>query len=351
MRICIEGPSWMGLWTEVSEAAIRGLGHQTRVFFHNRKTLLGRLRRKLHGQSHNEYMRARLLEALAEHPADLLLSIQGRLDVPTIERIRASCPGIRIVYWIGDPLPLDRYALAASPEAVDLYLLPTLGLHRQMLERGVGHAVYFPFAISRAWHLNVRPDVAERRRFACDVSFVGTHTPERERMIEYLDARLPERVAVWGRSWRRARRVRSRGRLHMRDTLKVHACSKIALNLHQGVTANGFNMKLFEIPAAGGFEITDHQPALAGTGFGHLMPSYSDLDELVEQVRFYLANETERERRRREILAVMLERHTYEHRFRVLFGTAAEPRPLVAIDGRDIDLTQRVLPAPVPVQV
>ena len=39
MRILIEGPAWSGMWTEIAEDSLRALGHETRIHFHNRRSL------------------------------------------------------------------------------------------------------------------------------------------------------------------------------------------------------------------------------------------------------------------------------------------------------------------------
>ena len=74
----------------------------------------------------------------------------------------------------------------------------------------------------------------------------------------------------------------------------MHACSSISLNLHHADTDNGCNMKFYEIPAAGGFQICNWQPLLEETSLGRQTVACRSPAEFAEKTHYYLAHEQER---------------------------------------------------------
>ena len=91
-----------------------------------------------------------------------------------------------------------------------------------------------------------------------------------------------------------------------------------ATNLQMPSTVN---QRLFDVPATGGFLITDHQPEmeeLFALGHGKEMMTYRSGEELAEAVRYYAAHETERQAMAAKARARVLGEHTYTHRLRKL---------------------------------
>ena len=159
--------------------------------------------------------------------------------------------------------------------------------------------------------------------FSAAVAFVGTCYPERCELIRYLNAHLPQPVRVWGRGWRRCRGVHGRGTLSLADCMKVYAGAAVTLNLHHSDTNNGFNMKFYEIPAAGGYQVCDWQPAREDSTLGRLVPACRSPAEFLDQVRHALENPRERAALAARASAEVLAHETYELRFRDLLGQLA----------------------------
>lgn len=305
MNILIEGPRWSGLWTEIIADALQQLGHRVDICHHNHKRTTDRLALAaatlLHGEERACAWRRRHLQRLAGHCAalrpDLLLSIQGMIDGAAVATLREQAPGLRVIYWWGDILT-DKglAAIRCAAGFADRVLVSYLGTYER-LEPVYGERLrYFPFGVSPVFHAIDSPSRRERRRFAADVAFVGTCYPERCDLIRALNRALDRPVSVWGRGWRHCRGVRGRAALTLQDSLKVHACAKISLNLHHRDTDNGCNMKFFEIPAAGGFQICDRQPVMNTTELGRRTVTCDSVADFARHIRYYLAHATERER-------------------------------------------------------
>lgn len=283
----------MGQWTEIVVDSFNGLGHRTILHYHNDKTLAFRLDRLLRGQDLADFSNGRLLTAARGRRIDLLFSIQGKIDAATVRALRDANPGLTVVYWFGDIL-FDR-ARRRVEEVYDLVDRVLLSYHGDWMamRAALGDKLaYFPFGVSERFHRLPPPGPGEQRRFSSDVAFVGTHYPERDRLIGPLANGAGGELRVWGRGWRRSPTVRSEGRLSMTDTLKVHRNARISLNIHHHQTNDGFNMKFFEIPAAGGFQLCDWQPEIERLRLGDLVATFREGDDLVDKVNYFLGRES-----------------------------------------------------------
>lgn len=290
------------MWTEIIAESLQSLGHRVRIHYHNRKrfsdrlvlagrTLLGEQRQSAWEQRH----RRQLLAAMQPGQWDMLLSIQGRLDAATVHELRAHSPRLKIIFWWGDILTArGRDTLAQAATYSDRLLVSYLGSFQQLRPVYGKRLVYFPFGVSPAYHTVPALTARERRRFTTDVAFVGSCYPERCELLRYLHSRLDTPVKVWGRGWRHCRGIHGHGALSLQDSLKVHACARISLNLHHHATGNGFNMKFYEIPAAGGFQVCDWQPALEQSPLGRHVAACRNLPEFAQAIEYYLDHERER---------------------------------------------------------
>lgn len=91
--------------------------------------------------------------------------------------------------------------------------------------------------------------------------------------------------------------------------------SKISFNATSRQMMTAVNQRLFDVPACGGFVLSDYQSALEEMFCpGQEIAVYRDRGEIAELARFYLAHESERQAisqaGRRRVLA----EHTYRHR-------------------------------------
>ena len=327
MNVFIEGPAWMGYWSEVTESALQNLGHTTGLHYHNSKPIKSRISRALVKllpvlsrlgltSDWSAISNRNLLRTMGHNKWDVLISIQGKIDRDTAEKIRQNNPGIKIAYWWGDAL--REKAIKRLDEVyplVDALLFAFKGDCEDFIAKGRSKAMFFPVGVSKDYHTGFTITDKDRKKFTCDISFVGTCHPERCKTLQEISRKSNTPITVWGRGWHRCKGIHSKGRLKMQDTLKVHACSRIALNLHQEGTNNGFNIRFFEIPAANGFEICDWQPEMDNIPAGKFIASFRSIDELVEKIQYYLSHEDAREAMRKGAHDAVLQYELYEIRF------------------------------------
>lgn len=332
MRVFIDGPQWAGMWTEISAAEFQNLGYDTQIFYNNKKKPKARFFSKLNKflpatksfMDWEKFQQQDLLAEFGKSRYDLYFSIQGKIDSAFLKKVKEGNPQIKTVYWLGDVLVdaakkrFDSLKEANMTGALDILLVSYQGTYQNLVAQGFKNVHYFPFGYSKTYHQVEEITPEERKRFTCQVSFVGTHYPERAEIVHYLNQHLDEPVQVWGRGWQGSG-IKSNGRLSLQESLKVYACSKISLNIHHHLTDNGFNMKFYEIPAAGGFQICDWQEELARSPLA-LTPSYSSKDELLRILKNFLENEKNRESLGIELNNKTIEECSYTKIFQSLAG-------------------------------
>jgi spore maturation protein CgeB len=117
-------------------------------------------------------------------------------------------------------------------------------------------------------------------------------------------------------------------RLLQQDLVRMFSRSRLSLgfatagdsHLHARRLTH-LRLREFEAPMSGALYLTEDQPELAEYFQpGHEVLTYADRDDLLDKVRFYLAHPEESERVRRAGLERARRDHTWQHRFRDLFG-------------------------------
>jgi hypothetical protein len=331
VRIFVEGPHWSGEWTGISVATLEQLGHQVEFLYHNRRGLIdrialaaGRLIRpaESRGAAWTRRYQQQLYDRMRNTGWDVLFSIQGRVQADTVRRLRRLSPDLRVIYWWGDIITEQaRRRLVEATEFSDRVLVSYHGAFDRLKAVYGEKIAYFPFGVSARFHQVQALSRRDRQRYTADVALVGTCYPERCELVHYLNTRLAKPVQVWGRGWRHCRGVRSHGPLALADTLKVYACSGVSVNLHHRGTDNGFNMKFYEIPAAGGFQICDWQPAMEVTALGTQTVSCRSPAEFAETITHYLEHAQERQRISEQTATTVFAHESYLPRLEKLLAS------------------------------
>lgn len=163
----------------------------------------------------------------------------------------------------------------------------------------------------------------DRVHFGCDLSFAGAGYYNRLQLFKGL---TDYDFKIWGVDWHERelapKVVGGEQRFDSETFMKIVAGSKINLNLHSSAAHDGVdpacdavNPRVFEIAAAGGFQLCDPCQGLASHfDLETEIPAYRSLAELRERIDYYLAHDKER----RAVAAAAQQRalaeHTYEHR-------------------------------------
>jgi hypothetical protein len=153
-----------------------------------------------------------------------------------------------------------------------------------------------------------------------DVSFVGSYTPQRERLLTAV-LRQNISVAIFGdRTWQRSESVAPRWRGpvdYLRELNTVYNSSKVNLDLpdERRELSDYTSCRLFDCLASGGFIAA---PSEAGhtdlLECGHELACYEDEAELAQLVSYYLADESARQAIAMRGMRRVLAEHTWTRR-------------------------------------
>lgn len=155
---------------------------------------------------------------------------------------------------------------------------------------------------------------------ACDVCFIGTGFTERKKLFDGVDWTGITKVirgAAWAIDLDKPIEERNAkawdGVTDNRDTARLYRNAKMSINHFRTTTeigsgevlpstyAESLGPRAYEIPACGGFMISDYRAELVDV-FGDSVPTYKagDSADLERVIRYYLANPDEREALRQE---------------------------------------------------
>lgn len=164
------------------------------------------------------------------------------------------------------------------------------------------------------------------RAAPCDVFFVGTRFPERGALLDGVDwtgINLVERTIDYGKD-----KAEVLQQITPNDkTAAYYRSAFISLCHHRADTtgtAESLNPRCYEIPACGGFLVSDARAELFDI-FGDTVPTYTDSASLESVVRYFLAHPAERDTlaaAQREAIAS----HTWPERARDMLGILAAHR-------------------------
>lgn len=264
-----------------------------------------------------------LIEALDTRPSLLLWAATMPIRAGTLVQLKVSRPETQVVHAWPDPMLNLSDAVISALRVCDLVACYSAAAV-PWLERLAGTKVeWVPFGVdSELFPDDVVITDADKRRFGCDIGFVGNHRPEREEAIlRLLDAGFS--VKVWAASWSREARDSARAKTYYqgeplfgRDVVKAMRVSTISLNVIDDANYPAANMRFFETYACGGVPLCSRAPEVEGEFPDGAAAVYFDKSDLVARARALLADAALRQRIAARGRELALAKHTYAHRAR-----------------------------------
>ena len=318
-----------GKWTEAVEAGLYSVGLEAFIHFHNVADPLSRISGRLHSFLQRMGLPGtfvtwptmsnhRVYDLVRRKKTPLVVSLQGLMDRPTIEKIRSLNPIIRIIYLHGTPVrdeeQLER--ILDLDSMVDALGIPYSGDLSKLQLRGTQHTCLFPFAAC-PYHHKAELTRKARSRYGREVMLISRCGEYEEELVRLVSEELGRPVDVWGPGWSSSKHVTDNKMIFPPHHLEAFASSTIVLNLHgpDCHEHNGLNQNFFEIAAVGGFQITEHQPVLEKSALGRYTATFKEPRELARKVSYYLQDHGARETMRSGLQNHVLENETYGHRF------------------------------------
>lgn len=297
--------------------ALSRLGAEVRFFDYDRKPLsIGWTPRPLRPvdwqKQHYEWVNEKLLNFVSKWRPNLFLCVKGvQLYPDTIRRI-SELGVVTAGYWIDDPLDHER-SMQNAP-AYDVYFTNDRGSVDHYHRKGLTRTYYLPSAVD----LEMFRPLKQKNLY--DLSFIGTLSERRETILKPLCSRG---LHVFGPGWRKNSVLPSKcthTEVFGSGTNRIFNQSQINLNIHNwfGV-GTAMNLRLFEVPAAGGFLLTDWVAEIDDWfEDGRDLVCWRDPSELPELINYYLANSKERQRIAHRGYTRVVAEHSYLQRARTL---------------------------------
>lgn len=287
----------------------------------------------------------------------------------TVDEIRAS--GVPTVNFSCNNLHQFNLVRDIAPR-FDMCVVPELAAQRDFLSVGAK-----PVRIQLAANPRVYRPFPEPRIY--DATFVGQRYADRADFLQYLH-RSGVNVRAWGAGWQTHKRIdvahikaafalvedeRFDGlrrllkrrisqstngtvphtdtvdsaqfggpRLLQRDLVRMFSQSRLSLGFATAGDSHKTEKRLthlrlreFEAPMSGALYLTEDQPELAEYFEpGREVLTYTDKDDLLEKVRYFLVHQEQAEQIRRAGLERARREHTWQHRFNQMFQALGLPR-------------------------
>ena len=267
-----------------------------------------------------------LLKRAQEISPDLIFFVpqhRHEFEVETLKQLKEQCP---TMVWFGDDewrfesfssqiAPYFSHVVTTDPWSIDKYV-----------ELGVSPML-------SAWaaqpHREPMPPLENRDELKYDVTFVGGANEVRKWFIRML-AKEGVRVECFGAGWKN-------GRVSYEEMYEIFRQSRINLNLSNSVSSDiryvfggvrnfarwlksskrteQIKARNFEIPLAGGFQLTNYVPHLERYwDIGKEVAVYSSVDDCAKQIAYHLKHEDTRLEVAKKGYRRAAEEHTFKNR-------------------------------------
>ena len=244
--------------------------------------------------------RALVREARRYKP-DLIWVDQGTA-VPAeavLEAKGVAADGAQVVHYTPDSIRAPGWVTARSGAiaAYDLCFTTKPGDMSIYQELGARRVHFTLQGYDAKVHRPIPLDSADEARFGCDVAFIGQRMNARAESIRALISRVPCNLALYGRQWDRGPTggvlgPLDRGWVSGDAYARAIRGAKICLAFLNHEVDDCFTTRTFEIPACGGFMLTERTDFLLSLFEEDLEAVFFGSDEeLCDKVRFYLKHE------------------------------------------------------------
>lgn len=237
---------------------------------------------------------------------DVLFLIKGNfVTAATLKQLKSLASPPKIIGWSPDDiyLPHNNSAIlkAAAPFYDIFYTAKSLNIKQgELASMGFSDPRFIHQGFDRDWH---RPLTNPSSQFFGLATFVGSGEQDRFDQLNYL-ARHGIDIHIWGNGWTSAMRSKADERLvihghplHEDDYTDALSNSAISFCFLRKLNRDLHTSRTFEIPACGGFMIAERtEEHLDYFSEDEEAVYFTDQNELLTKVRYYLANAEERVR-------------------------------------------------------
>lgn len=261
----------------------------------------------------------------------LLVTTPDFLTPHEMSALRDAHPKATFACWVWDPLDRFPAIVPVLPLFDHVFVYDAGDLERGRKLNPSTHELLLAFSPEDFYPATTFLEPPKWK-----ISFVGFLTQDRLRLLERVCRDLTftrEDVQFFAGAWRvwplvGKRRLHQQSWLYRKDMVRLQTIdapgarslyhhSAICLNAHQAGCQQGYNMRLFEIAGAGGFQMTERLPGIERVFTdGKEIVLYDSAPDLVEKMRYYLAHPEEAGAIAKAAAHAAHQQHTFVHRMR-----------------------------------
>jgi spore maturation protein CgeB len=298
------------------QAAIESLGHKVDNFFYD--DYLNDL----------ESLQKKLLAYADRSNPDLIffMLFKNQFHINTLETLKSK---FKTVNWFGDDTwRFDNFTHIYAPHFTTCVTTDKYSIIKYD-KLGIKNVILSQWAA-----INTNFSLEDFKEYKFEVSFIGAQNTYRSWFVKQL-AKNKISVNCFGHGWKN-------GSVSNKEMNDIFRNSKINLNLSNSTSfdvrylassirnlahtlksnknSSQIKARNFEIPFAGGFQLTDYTPSLEDyLQIGKEVACYNSIEDCVTQIDYYLVNDNERENIRNLGQQKAINNHTYQHRFVDIF--------------------------------
>lgn len=261
----VAGYNRMILFNRLIPQALRSLGFQVLEFDWN-SVLSWNKTIRLFTDSFIRKKRAETLLRIAKtYKPDLIFVLKGEAFEPDLLGELKKNSGSVMFNWFGD----DPWEFPTFSSRVSKYYdhFFTYDPYSVSLYKKNGHpsAYHLHYGYDVEYTDNITVTESDKKKYACEVSIIGSYYPEREKLISKLAKKYD--VKIWGRGWKNTslKKYYQGSALYADEMLKAMKCGGIVLNIHKGyeqgihASGSGLNLRVMEAAACGAVQISNLQ--------------------------------------------------------------------------------------------
>jgi spore maturation protein CgeB len=251
VKVLICGSFWKGSIEQSYADAFTEIGCLVHTFDWESHELGSGRARAMTSRIGAEWIGRQLVDLAVSEMPDVIFVIKGRRIPPkTVRALKAVMPSVPLVNFNPDS-PWDGRSgsrqLIESIAYYDVHFTWSRALIVRFEAASARAVRYLPFAYDPTLHRPLN-NGAETRQY--DAVFIGTHDPERDKLLAGLSGC---RIAIWGNGWKRAKHVPKewiKGEaVYGTDGVRCLNTGVAAINILRPQNAGSHNMRTFEIPA------------------------------------------------------------------------------------------------------
>ncbi len=230
---------------------------------------------------------------------DLSLVIKGEYVFPkTLKTLKKY--GLVFNFNPDDPFDSTNKTkwIIESLPVFDCYFIWDKNLMRKIKKFGAKRVEFLPFAFDPKTHRHVGLSKTDEEKYGCDICFVGTWEPQREKFLSGLTT---YDLKVWGNAWQKTKgplKNHIKGKaIYGEKFCSAVSGAKINLNFLRKQNRKSHNMRSFEIPACGGFQLATRSPfhkKFFGENVG--IVCFENIKGMKDKIDHYLKHEKERKK-------------------------------------------------------